>query len=322
MKKNLGRGSLLKSDGKTLCEVGYGEKFSKSYSVKDIKGKGLDKFRNNFNIIYYESGICVSLTVKRRRFLGESKILVYDFVNREFREKRIVEFLATKKYSLNKNGQLHIKNREISIDFADGKRKSLKYKSFGEDKIKFIGDITNNLHCSIVVANQFKDGFDYSSNSLGYSFRGACTYGDYKTTLHGGDEILVAYNACLATTKATKNANKIFGVGKCGEKDVLMILDTLSVENCANSSVVVYDGYKYKLGGMSAIIKSDEGYKFIGSDGSFSIKFEPHITHFKDLTNNKGIEFGKISGVITLTNGERIELENIRGLIAYNGRVM
>ena len=322
MKKVLSRGSLLKSDGKTLCEIGYCDKLVKSYNLKDIKGKGIDKFRENFELIYYESGFCFAVNVIRRRFFGEIKIQIFDFLNRHFEEERVVEFFACKKYSLSKERELHIKNSGISLDFVDGKKKTLNVKGSGDGLIKIDAEITNKIPLSVVTTGQFKDGFNYARNSIGYIARGTVKYGDRKIKLYGNDSAQVAYNYRISTTKLIKNNCQIFAEGKIKGKNISIVLDTLSGENCANSSIVFYEGYIYKLGEMVAVIRSDDGYKFLGKNNSFSIVFSPHALHFDNYKNNKGIEFGKLKGEMTLKNGDKIAFENIGAFIAYNSRIM
>ncbi len=322
MNKILSRGSLLKSDGRTLCEVGYGDKLIKSYLLKDIKGKGIDKFRENFEIIYYESGLCFIANAIRRRFFGEAKVLIFDFVNRTFKEKRVVEFLACKKYSLSKTRELHIKNREISLDFVDGKKKIIKVKTPEEKPIKIDSEISNRLPLNIVTANQFEDGFDYARNSLGYNLKGYIKYDGRKINLYENSNAIIAYNGRISTTKKIKNDFQVYAEGKINCKPFLLILDTLSDGSGVNSSMICYDGYTYKLCATSAVIKSDDGLRFLGQNDSFSIVFEPHILHLGRDADKKGIKFGKLKGEITLKNREKVNFENIGAFIAYNSRMM
>ena len=322
MKKLISRGSLLKSDGKTLCEIGYADKLVKSYNLKDIKGKGIDKFRENFEIIYYESGFCFVLNVVRHRLFGETKIMIFDFVNRQFEEKRVVEIFACKKYSLSKQGEIHIKNRELLLNFVDGKKKKLKLLSSDQSNLKLDVEISNKIPMSIVTTNQFDDGFDYARSSIGYIAKGFVNYGNRKINLYGNKGAIVAYNGRLATSKTAKQHRLIYAEGEVCGKGFALIIDTLSDENSVCSSMLLYDGYTYKLDEVIAGITTEYGYKLLGKDDNFSINFYRHFVHLNNSIKDSGIEFGKIKGRIKLKNGDLITFENIGAVIAYNSRIM
>ena len=322
MSKKLSRGSLLKGDGKTLCEVGYADKLLKAYSYKGIKGKGINKFEEGTSFIYYESGLCVALNVKRKRFYGITKVQVYDFVNRKFASSKVVEFMFAKKYGMNGGRELHIKNRELVLDFVDGKKKNLSYKFNGEDKISFNAEISNKMLLTSVTANQYKDGFSYVLNSLGFKLCGELKLNDMKYKMLGISNAICSVNSKVCTTKSITNGAKIFGSGNVFGKPFSIIIDTLSDENYVNSSTFIYDGYPYKLGDICSIIKSQNGYKYLSHDDELELEFSPHVLHFNNLKRNEGLEFGKLRGVIKLKNGELLNLENINAFIAYNGRIM
>ena len=223
---------------------------------------------------------------------------------------------------MSKTRELHIKNREISLDFVDGKRKILKIKTSEEQPIKLDVEISNRFPLSIVTTNQFEDGFAYSRNSLGYNLKGSLKYDRRKIDLYGNGNAITVYNGSISTTKQIKNDFKMFAEGKINNKQFLLILDTISDENCVNSSMICYDGYTYKLDNVLAVIKSDEGLRFLGKNDSFSIVFEPHILHFGKNSDKNGVDFGKLKGEITLKNHDKVDFENIGAFVAYNSRMM
>lgn len=321
MKKVLSRGSLLKSDGKTLCEVGYADKPLKYYTLKTIKGKGLS-FKSSLSTIYCSTGVCVILSIIRHRFHGETRFKIFDFVNRKYIEKNVVELLASKNYVLDDKKELHIKNSEITLDFVDGKRKVVKYYTKSDNTLKFVGEITNKVPCSVVTANQNGKGFSYTMDSVGYSFRGGLRYGNKQVTLDSTDNTVVCYNSRLLTRKESKKSAKIFACGKQDGKDFAIILDTFSDENYVNSSILFYDGYTHKLDDIMSVIVYGNSYKFLGSDGTLEIDFYKHVLHMNDVEESKGVEFGKLAGFINLKNGERIDFKNINAIITYNSRIL
>ena len=321
MKKVLSRGSLLKSDGKTLCEVGYSDKPIKSYSQKIIKGKGLS-FKSSFSTIYYSTGVCVILSVIRHRFHGETRFKIFDFVNRKYIEKNVVELLSLKNYVLNDKKELHIKNSEVALDFVDGKRKTIKYYTKKDNVLKFVGEISNKVPCSLVAANQNGKGFSYTMDSVGYNFRGGLRYGNKYIPLDSSDNTVVCYNSRLLTKKESKKFAKIFAYGKQNGKDFAIILDTFSGESYVNSSTVYYDGYIHKLDDIMSVIVFGNSYKLLGSNGSLEIDFHKHILHMNNVEDSKGVEFGKLAGFINLKNGEKINFKNINAIITYNSRVL
>lgn len=321
MNKKFSKGSLLKGDGVTLCEEGYNEKPLKSYNIKNIKGKGLFKFTDSFNFTYYESGLLVILSVKRKRLGGEVKFLAVDMVHKKTVERRVFEVFSANKYSF-KDNELHIKNNEISLDFVDGKKKNIKFEAKGIEKISLTAEITNNEQCSCVTANQFDDGFDYSKSSLGYNVEGILTFSNKNYQLYKNNDAVVAINSRLSVSKDAGKGITIFATGRINDKLVSVILDTISEKNHTSKSMIVYDGYAYKLEGLVSKVCIDEKYLYMSEDDSIMVEFSPHILHLDNNIDDCGIEVGKMSGRVILKNQDVVRLENFKAFVAYNGRIM
>lgn len=322
MNKKFSKGSLLKGDGVTLCEEGYNEKSLKSYNIKNIRQKGLLKFTDCFNFSYYESGLLILLTVKRKRFWGIIEFSVTDILNQKTIDRKIVEVFSAGKYSFNKNNELHIKNNEVNFEFIDGKKKKLSFVTKGSDKINFNAEITNNTQCQCVTANQYNYGFDYSKNSVGYNVEGELSCGEKKYNLRKNNDSVVSINSRLSVLKSVCKEKTIFAVGRINDKVVSVILDTISEKNQTSSSMIVYDGYTYKLEGVVSMVEADDYCTFLSSDQSLNIKFTQHILHFDNKLNDYGIKIGKLSGQIILKNEDVVKLENFKAFVAYNGRIM
>ncbi len=322
MNKKFSKGSLLKGDGKTLCEEGFNEKSLKSYSIKHIKGKGLSKFTNSFNLCYYESGLFVLLTIKRKRFWSVIEFCATDIVNQKSIERKVFEVFSNAKYSLNKDGELHIKNNEIYLDFVDGKKKTINFIVKGAEKIELNAEITNNIQCACVTANQFEDGFDYTKNSVGYNVEGELEFWGRKYKLRKNNDAVVSINSRLSVSKMAEKEKTIYATGRIDGKPVSLILDTISEKNQISSSMIVYDGYTYKLEGLSSVIYEDGQHIYLSSDDSIIVSFSPHILHFDNNLDKLGVKLGKLSGKLVLKNEDVLDLENFKAFIAYNGRIM
>ena len=86
--------------------------------------------------------------------------------------------------------------------------------------------------------------------------------------------------------------------------------------------MIVYDGYTYKLEGLSSVVHGDGVQTYLSADDSICVGFSPHILHFDNKLCDYGVEIGKLAGSITLKNEDVVALENFKAFIAYNGRVM
>ena len=329
MQHELSAGPLLDEKG-ALCEAGYAKSLVKTYDRAAIKA-GKMRIKEWDYYLIYNGKYGVALTIDDNSYMGMISASLLDF---EARTEKTVSPMFW--FPMGKTGfpassaagdlEKVMKTAHASIRHeADGRRLCAHLDRFGGDE-PFDLDIllTDEPRDSMVIATPFaeqKTAFYYNQKIIGMRAKGSVSCLGKTFTFDPADSFgLLDWGRGVWT-----HENTWYWGGGQGVVDGRVVGFNIGYGfgdvSAASENMIFVDGIAHKLDRLTFNIPQKDGkddflspWTFTSGDGRFETSFTPILdrcayTNVGPLLSDQHQVFGYMDGVLTLDDGEKIELK-------------
>ncbi len=344
-------GDLLDKRGR-LIQAGWSTKSVKSYVRKAIKAPGFRIKEWDYYLVN-DDDFAVAVTLGDMSYAGLLSISVMDFKRNEFLTRSEMTALPFGKFHMPEHPNVGISSfstKKSNFHFEvkdDGTRElNVHFDNFWEGKpIDFHVELTDIPEDSMVIATPWKENkhaFYYNQKMIGMAAYGSFTIGDFTHNFYplksgSSKEAGPAFGLLDWGRGVWTYDNYWYWGAAQGEQDGHVIGFNLGYgfgdTSAASENMFFLDGHAHKLGRVDfGVPMKGDGFQknvektydllkpwhITDDEGRLDLVFTPDFDRFdyidlKVIISDQHQVYGKLNGFVVLDNGEKFEIENLRG---------